>query len=66
MEVGDVREVDRRSMRMEKVIIECGLYFFVFQFLIIVWEVILDVSKIVIFILSKLNIYNMLFIYYYD
>lgn len=30
MEVGDVREVDRRSMRMEKVFIECGLYFFVF------------------------------------
>lgn len=66
MEVGDVREVDRRSTRMEKVFIERGLYFFVFQFLIIVWEVILDVSKIVIFILSKLNIYYMLFIYYYD
>lgn len=66
MEVGDAREVDRRSTRMEKVINERGLHFLVFQSPIIVWEVISDASKTVISILSKLNIYNMLFIYHYD
>lgn len=66
MEVGDAREVDRRSTRMEKVLIGRGLHFLVFQSPIIVWEVTSDASKTVSSILSKLNIYNMLFIYHYD
>nr|XP_034314958.1 uncharacterized protein LOC109618740 isoform X1 [Crassostrea gigas] len=53
MEVGDAREVDRRSTRMEKVLIERGLHFLVFQSPIIVWEVTSDASKTVISILKS-------------
>ncbi|XP_062578022.1 uncharacterized protein LOC134239904 [Saccostrea cucullata] len=53
MEVGDSREVDGKSQRMEKLLIERGLTFLVSVSPIVVWEVISDASKTVISIFKS-------------
>ncbi|XP_078326439.1 uncharacterized protein LOC111104544 [Crassostrea virginica] len=53
MEVGDSREVERKSPRMEKLLIERGLSYLVFHSPVVVWEVISDASKTVISILKS-------------
>lgn len=61
-EIGDLREVDRYSLRMEKILVEKGLKYLVYYLLLVIWEVIFDVSRIIIVLMSNYIIY--LYVYY--
>lgn len=52
MEVGDSREVERHSPRMEKLLVERGLSFLVNGSPLVVWEVVSDASRTIISIMS--------------
>ena len=64
MEVGDSREVERKSPRMEKLLIERGLSYLVFHSPVVVWEVISDASKTVISILSNYQNISSFFLFH--
>lgn len=61
-EIGDLWEVDRYSLRMEKILVEKGLKYLVYYLLLVIWEVIFDVSRIIIVLMSNYIIY--LYVYY--
>nr|XP_022333223.1 uncharacterized protein LOC111130440 [Crassostrea virginica] len=48
MELGDSREVERHSPRMEKVLVERGLNFLVHKSPLLIWEVTSDASRTII------------------
>ncbi|XP_078311905.1 uncharacterized protein LOC111114234 [Crassostrea virginica] len=52
MEVGDSREVERHSPRMEKLLVERGLSFLVNGSPLVVWEVVSDASRTIISIMK--------------
>ena len=52
MQVGDSREVERHSPRMEKLLVEYGLSFLVNGSPLVVWEVVSDASRTIISIMS--------------
>eukprot|EP00105_Crassostrea_gigas_P035927 XP_019920075.1 PREDICTED: uncharacterized protein LOC105321369 [Crassostrea gigas] len=45
LEIGDSREVDRHSPRMEKILVEKGLKYLVHHSPLVIWEVISDASR---------------------
>lgn len=53
MEVGDSREVDRHSSKMERLLIDRGLQHLLTNSPLVIWEIISDASRNIISLLSK-------------
>lgn len=53
LEIGDSREVDRHSPRMEKTLVEKGLNYFVHHSPLVILEVISDASKTITALMSN-------------
>lgn len=57
LEIGDSREVDRHSPRMEKFLVEKGLKYLVHHSPLVIWEVISDASRTITALMSNYIIY---------
>lgn len=57
LEIGDSREVDRHSPRMEKNLVEKGLKYLVHHSPLVIWEVISDASRTITAPMSDYIIY---------
>ena len=57
IELGDSREVERHSPRMEKVLVERGLNFLVHKSPLLIWEVTSDASRTIIALMIMKTIY---------
>lgn len=57
LEIGDSREVDRHSPRMEKTLVEKGLNYLVHLSPLVKWEVISDASRTITALMSNSIIY---------
>lgn len=57
LEIGDSREVDRHSPRMEKTLVEKGLNYLVHHSPLVIWKVISDASRTITALMSNYIIY---------
>uniref|UniRef100_K1PZM4 Uncharacterized protein n=1 Tax=Magallana gigas TaxID=29159 RepID=K1PZM4_MAGGI len=55
LEIGDSREVDRHSPRMEKILVEKGLKYLVHHSPLVIWEVISDASRTITALMKTAN-----------